>query len=418
MKNKIDTFVNSEVGKLEAVILHTPGKEVENMNPHNVQKALYSDILNLSVAQSEYAELKEVLQKVSRVFEVKNLLIDAISNSKVKERLINKICKNEQKGELYEEMLKMDQQELATALLEGIPSKKNTLTEFMNKDLYSLRPLHNFFFTRDASISIRDKVLIGDMMSTVRERESLIMETIFDFSSQLKSTTINPENYPQKHPDVIIEGGDILVARDDILLIGIGGRTNTLGVDFILEKMKENRSNYHIVVQELPKEPESFIHLDMVFTLLDVDKCMVYEPLILKPNRYQTIHIDVEDGKVAKIEEVRNIPTILAKLGMELQPIMCGGRKGQRIQEREQWHSGANFFAFAPGQVLGYARNVHTLEEMNKHGFDIIDARDFIKGKTEIKDNQKCVVAISGSELSRGGGGCRCMTMPVKRKLI
>lgn len=418
MKNRIDTFVNSEVGKLEAVILHTPGKEVENMNPHNVQKALYSDILNLSVAQSEYAELKEVLQKVSRVFEVKDLFIDAISNSKVKERLINKICQNEQRGELYEELMQMDSRQLATSLLEGVPSKKNTLTEFMNKDLYALRPLHNFFFTRDASITIHEKVLIGDMMSTVRKRESLIMETIFDFSSQLKSTTINPENYPPKHPNVIIEGGDILVAREDILLIGIGGRTNTLGVDFILEKMMESDSNYHIVVQELPKEPESFIHLDMVFTLLDVDKCMVYEPLILKPNRYQTIHIEVKDGKVKKIEEVRNIPTILAKLGMELQPIMCGGSKDQRIQEREQWHSGANFFAFAPGQVLGYARNVYTLEEMNKYGFDIIHAQDFLNGKAEIKDGQKYVLAISGSELSRGGGGCRCMTMPVKRKLV
>lgn len=223
-----------------------------------------------------------------------------------------------------------------TALLEGIPSKKNTLTEFMNKDLCSLRPLHNFFFTRDTSIAIRNKVLIGDMMSTVRERESLIMETIFDFSSYLKSTTINAANYPKKHPEVIIEGGDILVARDDILLIGIGGRTNTLGVDFILEKLKENNFNYHIVVQEIPKEPESFIHLDMVFTLLDIDKCIVYEPLIFKPNRYQTIHIEVENGKVKKIEEVRNILSILNKLGMEFQPIMCGGSKDQRIQEREQ----------------------------------------------------------------------------------
>ena len=35
---KID--VQSEIGKLNAVLLHRPGAEVENMTPLNVQRAL------------------------------------------------------------------------------------------------------------------------------------------------------------------------------------------------------------------------------------------------------------------------------------------------------------------------------------------------------------------------------------------
>ena len=43
--------VTSEIGELKGVIVHTPGREVENMTPQNAERALYSDILNLSVAK-------------------------------------------------------------------------------------------------------------------------------------------------------------------------------------------------------------------------------------------------------------------------------------------------------------------------------------------------------------------------------
>jgi arginine deiminase len=100
---------------------------------------------------------------------------------------------------------------------------------------------------------------------------------------------------------------------------------------------------------------------------------------------------------------------------MDLKPISCGGSADLWIQEREQWHSGANFFAFAPGKVIGYERNIHTLNELNKNGFEIITADDVIRGKRSPDDYRRCVVTIQGSELARGGGGARCMTMPVRR---
>ncbi|HOK38637.1 MAG TPA: arginine deiminase family protein [Bacteroidales bacterium] len=280
-----------------------------------------------------------------------------------------------------------------------------------------MQPLHNFFFTRDAAISINEKVLIARMANNVRERESMIMQAIFDFHPAFSTTTINPIEDRFFSENIKIEGGDILVAREDVLLIGIGSRTTSQGVDFILRRLKEKKMNMSIIVQELPLSPESFIHLDMVFTFLDKNKCMIYEPIITRPNKYQTVLISVDNGKV-KISEKTNLLTATKELGFDLEPIYCGGTEDSWIQQREQWHSGANFFAFAPGKVIGYERNVYTIEALSKHGFEVLKAEEIINDKVHPDNYDKCVVTIAGSELSRGGGGARCMTMPINRENI
>ena len=145
---------------------------------------------------------------------------------------------------------------------------------------------------------------------------------------------------------------------------------------------------------------------------------MVYPPVIFGMSRFKTIHIEIENGKVNRIEEMPNIPKALSKLGLDLKPVSCGGNSDPWIQEREQWHSGANFLAFAPGKVIGYQRNVHTMEELNKNGYEIISATDVIAGKVSPEDYTKCVVTIAGSELARGGGGARCMSQPIKRAQV
>lgn len=143
---------------------------------------------------------------------------------------------------------------------------------------------------------------------------------------------------------------------------------------------------------------------------------MVFEPVILKSNKYHTVLITVDNGKVSNIEYVSNIPAGLKKLGMDMQPVFCGGTKDEWVQEREQWHSGANFFTLAPGKVMGYGRNTYTMEEMNRNGYEIIKAKDLIENKVSVENTKKFVIALEGSELSRGGGGARCMTMPISRK--
>ena len=408
---KLNLKINSEVGKLRGVIIHTPGEELENMTPENAEKALYSDILSLSVASREYAQFRGVLKKlVDNVFEVEDLLIDILKDENIKKELINKISENENLEYIKNSLLNMDYKELAHTLITGLPLKRNTLSDYLKEERYSLVPLHNLFFTRDASVSIGNEVSISKMASKVRAREAIIMEAIFKYSNLINTETFRPD---YSNDNITIEGGDILIAGKDILCIGMGPRTTAQGIDSIVEHFKSGNIKKHIIIQELPHQPESFIHLDMVFTFLDTDTCMIYEPVILN-DRYRTIHID-NTGENVVINDEKNLLVALENLGMKLNPMFCGGKDDIWHQEREQWHSGANFLTLAPGKIIGYSRNTHTIDYLGSHGFEVIKADDVISGKINPDKFEKFVITIQGSELARGGGGCRCMSMPVLR---
>lgn len=417
---KLNVNINSEIGKLEGVIIHTPGAEVETMTPENAERALYSDILNLDIALPEYNNFLGVLKKYARIFEVTDLLKDVLQDEKTKLEVLRRICVSE--APLDEDICKLIESfgvdDLAKQLIEGVEIKRDNLTRFLDNEHYCLHPLPNFFFTRDAGFAANNHVLIAKMANRVRDREALIMEMIFKYHPAFKTKVINPVEKYDRTAKASIEGGDVLIARDDVFLIGTGMRTTPQGIDSLLEFLKTKPGISHVIVQELPFKPESFIHLDMTFTFLDVDKCMIYEPLIMRSTRLLTIHITIDNRQVASIKEEKDILAALRGLGIDLEPVYCGGENDLTTMEREQWQSGANFFALEPGKIIGYARNVHTIETLNHRGFEIIRARDIVNGTVLLDNYKKAVVTIQGNELSRGGGGARCMTMPLARQKV
>ncbi|MBR5910787.1 MAG: arginine deiminase [Bacteroidales bacterium] len=410
--NRINISVHSEIGKLQHVLVHTPGFELENMTPETAHVYLFSDILNMQVAQKEYGYFKKVLQKAAQVHEVRDLLTDILQNDGLKSALVDKVCKAEDKAFLGSYLKSLAADELARQLIEGIRLKDVT---YINKEKYAILPLPNLFFMRDASFSMFDNVMISSMASSVRARECMLLEAIYNLHPLFETKSVNPVLKYDIHGIGTVEGGDVQIVRDDIIICGLGSRTNMHGVEALVEHLKTRPGVKHLIFQELPLTPESFIHLDMVFTMLDVDRCMAYEPVIMN-NAFKTFHITI-DGQKALGKEVPNLVSALQELGVNVEPVFCGGGD-EDYGPREQWHSGCNFFCLEPGKFIGYGRNQHTLEALSQAGFSVITAADVVNGRVNIANVKKCIVAFEGNELSRGGGGARCMTMPLQRMAV
>ena len=412
MDNKVRLY--SEIGKLNAVLLHRPGIEIERMTPENAHEALYSDILNKRIVDSEYANFEGVLSKWTKTYQVIDLLAEVLKNEAVKKNLVETSCRLDECEFLCDEFLSHDEKTLARELVEGFEYRKGKDPQKYEAERFILKPLYNLFFTRDAASSMYNVLLMNTMSFKVRQRENIIYRAIFE--NYFGCQSINAGEW---EASARTEGGDVLIARDDTLFIGNGIRTNKKGIEFLTEYFKTSKPKFNILVQELPDAPDSFIHLDMVFTFLDKDRCMMFEPIISKNAKYshlQTTHIEINNGKV-NYHQKSNFLQGARDLGFDLNPVVCGGDDAW-VQQREQWHSGANFFALGEGKVIGYERNWKTIEALDKAGFAVLKAADICKGAVDMHSYDKFVVTFAGSELPRGGGGARCMTMPINREEV
>ena len=413
--------LNSEIGRLSKVIIHEPGQEIENMTLATAAESLYDDLLYLPRALKEHRQLTAVLrQTVPEVYELADLLADVLGDSEVKRRLVERLCALHQAGEMADELVDLPAPMLARQLFEGTPLRRDTLSKFLRPSPYALPPLPNTFFMRDATMCVNDRVIIGSMAKTARISEALLLRAIFNNHPEFQGAGYYFDG-TQNHrdpgtPAVTIEGGDVLVIREDLLVIGYSERTSVAGIDMLLQTLAQAGKVRHVIVLEIPKT-RATIHLDMIFTMIDRDRCVIYEPLITGDRSCPCMHVEFDGDRIGNIHRHPNLIQALDSVGVPLLPILCGG-SDPVTQDREQWFSGANFFALAPGKIIGYNRSRATFQELERAGYPTIQATDVMAGLVHLDQYEKCAVAMSGSELSRGGGGCRCMTLPVSREAI
>lgn len=408
--------VCSEVGVLEKVIIHSPGREIEVMTPETAKEVLYNDILTLPVVAEDHKGLKGVLKKVTKVYEVKDLLKEILINEEVKRDFAITITALEGRADLAEELASLGAEELTDAVICGVKEKKDSLEKYLSSKTYALPPLPNLYFTRDISVVFRGKVITGSMANKVRIGEAVISRFIFKHHPEFQSEGFIFDGIIEGNERITVEGGDFLVIDKNVVAVGISERTTPSSVDIFIERMKREtlEDDFHLFAVILPKE-RSTIHLDMVFTMVDKDKCVVHYPYILGKEKLRVVHITVKPSGKVKIEETDGLLEGLRNIGIKLNPVICGGSDPIN-QKREQWLSGTNFFAFAPGKIIGYACNYNTFKELEKAGFSIVHVNDVLSDKVDLNSIEKVAVGIEGAELARGGGGVRCMTMPVKRK--
>lgn len=401
--------VKSEIMPLKKVLLHRPGNELLNLTPDSLGRLLFDDIPYLKVAKEEHDEFARILRENGvEVVYLEDLMTEVLDqNPDLREKFVRQfvyeagIKTPKYKDAVITFLMEFhDNKELVLKTMEGINvnelaamerDTEHSLVDKVTEDSKFLAdPMPNLVFTRDPFASIGNGISLNKMYSVTRNRETIYAEYIFNYHPDYKDTIKYYDRYNPYH----IEGGDILVLNKHTLAIGVSQRTQPESIEQIaLNMFKDPDCEIDTILAFNIPNSRAFMHLDTVFTQIDYDK-FTYHPGIMDTLQVFEIKEDIAQG--VKVEEINDsLENILEKyLNKDITLIPCGG--GDKIiSEREQWNDGSNTLCIAPGVVIVYDRNNITNAVLRRYGIKVLE--------------------MHGSELSRGRGGPRCMSMPLVR---
>lgn len=399
--------VTSEIGRLRSVILKRPGREIENLTPDTMPRLLFDDIPYLPIAQKEHDYFAQTLKdNGAEVLYLENLVADALNDSSVKKEFVDRMVKESgfKDGLTYsalkEYLLDMNSLDMVNAIMEGV---RKTDVDLDYKDLrllsedadypFLMDPMPNLYFTRDPAASIGNGLSINRMTFEARQRESLFMEYIINHHSRFANSGVDV--WRNRNHSTHIEGGDELVLSDHAMAIGISQRTSADALEDIAHNLFAN-SNYDTVIGVKIPHNHAMMHLDTVLTMINYNQFTVHPQImnggkidmwILHPGKNGQITSEHRTDLLGVLKEV------LKQSELDLIPT---GNSDPIVAPREQWNDGSNTLAIAPGEVVTYDRNYVSNDLLREHGI--------------------LVHEVKSSELSRGRGGPRCMSMPIVRE--
>lgn len=408
MEQSGEIGIYSEVGRLKRVLVHSPGSEIEHITPDLMKKLLFDEIPYLKVAREEHRKFVDVLRENgSEVIELSDAIAEIIKDAALKETFIDSFLQSSMisgKGKmlaLKDYLLGIgDALTLVNKMMTGIFNKEIAHSDFLSfgdvfeEDTpFATAPMPNLYFTRDPSSVIGRGRSINCMNHKIRKRESIFTDLLFEHHPAFGK--LSSPIYYEKKENASIEGGDILVLSDRVLLIGISERTEPLGIERLAENIFSSDENFDTVLAMKIPNKRAFMHLDTVFTMLDRNSFIIHNEIESSLKVYSIQK--KEDGTLAYRDEGKLLKEILERyLGLnEVRLIQCGGGDSI-IAPREQWSDGANTLAIAPGELIVYERNYVSNRILEEAGMKLHK--------------------IPSSELSRGRGGPRCMSMPLLRE--
>ncbi len=404
--------VKSEIGELKTVLLHRPGRELENLTPKWLSQLLFDDIPWLDLAKKEHDAFADVFRKNGvEVLYLTDLDAESLEQSEsicnefISQFIEEALVTSDTLKKKLEEYLKSFEtlKEMVAATMAGIRKidmpnfEKRTLSDHIREYPFITDPMPNLYFTRDPFAIIDNGVAISKMSSQTRSRETIYGEYIFKYHPKYGDKTI-PRFYDRSLLPSI-EGGDIIVLSEKVLAIGVSQRTHPAAIEKLAKNLfYYNKTEYETILAfDIPKN-RAFMHLDTIFTQIDHDKFLIHHDVRNVLKAFEIKRHPDKPYKLSVIPAYGKLDEILSKyMEREITLIPCGGDDSVAA-DREQWNDGANTIVLRPGEVIVYERNHITNAILQSYGIK--------------------VHTIPSSELSRGRGGPRCMSMPFQRENI
>src|SRR5260370_1546620 len=225
--------VTSEIGRLRAVLVHTPGKELVAVTPENREDYICDDITVLDLAQREPRRLVAVLERFAEVHEVRDLHTELVSRADVREFLTTRALEVVPPDALAKTLARLNPDELVGRMIEGASEESGPIARALNEVGYALPPLPNLFFTRDVGIVIGEHSIIGSMRYGVRWTEELLIKALFRYHEQFENAAILYDGSEEKRNNYTLEGGDVHPLRPDLLVLGFSERSTPPPLDHL-----------------------------------------------------------------------------------------------------------------------------------------------------------------------------------------
>lgn len=400
--------VKSEIGKLKKVLIHRPGGELEHLTPEYLSTLLFDDIPYLKRAQIEHDSFAQTLRDCGvEVVYLCDLVTQALdTDPDVKKQFIREFLLNAgnrvlgREKELYKKLLDLpNTKDMVLKTMQGVLDtgfdfkKSNPLLNLTRtKAGFLIDPIPNLYFTRDPMASIGNGASLNHMSSVTRNRETLYMKYVFDFHPDFKGKV---KKYYNPLCPYSIEGGDIHNLSAETLAIGLSERTCAEAIELLAKNIfaDEESTLKNILAIDIPNT-RAFMHLDTVLTQADTNVFIVHPGILDNVKVYRVF--PGAKGNI-KAEAIKgSLESIFCRFLQldNVKFIKCGGNSAIAA-EREQWNDGSNALCVEPGKVIVYDRNTIT--------------------NSILRDNGLQTLEIASSELSRGRGGPRCMSMPLER---
>jgi len=397
--------VYSEIGKLKSVLLHCPGKEVENIVPDYLRRLLFDEIVYLEQARREHNQFADILKREGvEVVYLTDLMADVLENPQVREEFLREFIEEGKvttKGiqeALMELLNSYSAKELIRKCIAGVTKdelkdiKPRALGDMVKKPYpFYLDPIPNMYFQRDPFASIGKGISLNVMANETRNRETIFAKYIFNYHPRFNNIP-RWYNRDKTHP---IEGGDILVLSDKVVAIGISDRSHTAAIEKIAYNLLSSDQSFEAVLAfDIPKT-RAYMHLDTVFTMVDYDQFTIY-PGIEEPLDVYSITLGKDNELKIKYEHEELSSVLKKHLNLTAVNLIRCGDGDSIAASREQWNDGSNTLAISPGKVVCYNRNYVTNEALRRNNIEVLEFESY--------------------ELSRGRGGPRCMSMPLVRE--